>query len=112
MKLHASVGADILSSIDFPTGRADRPTPSRELTARGHPTASRAPRSDWRADSVGRRLLRRADPTARTDRSSDDEAENIDRTPGKHNDPQVVDTFIKVYKQIARAASARCRKMR
>ena len=63
MKLHVDVGADILSSIDFPvSGRADRPRASREL---GRDRLSQRPQrprhSDRRAHPVGGRLLRRVD---------------------------------------------------
>ena len=59
MKLHASIGADILSAIDFPVPRCtDRATPSRELGRNG---LSRWPPQHcdphWRPDPFSRRLL-------------------------------------------------------
>ena len=63
MKLHAPIGAEILSAIDFPvSGRADRAASSREL---GRDRLSRSDRRQRhparRTHPVGRRLLRRAD---------------------------------------------------
>ena len=56
MKLHAPIGAEILSSIDFPvSGRADRPPPPREL---GRHRLSRRPQR--RRDSRSARASSRS----------------------------------------------------
>ena len=63
MKLHASVGADILSAIDFPYPVVPIVRHHHEnWDGTGYPAGLRGNRhSDWRQDPVGRGLLRCSD---------------------------------------------------
>ena len=105
MKLHASVGADILSSIDFPYPVVPIVRHHHEnWDGKGYPDGIKS--TDI---PIGARILSVVDcfDALTSDRPyrpelSDDEALKIlIERRGNMYDPQVVDTFIKVYKQIA-----------
>jgi putative nucleotidyltransferase with HDIG domain len=105
MKLHASVGADILSSIDFPY-------PVVPIVRHHHENWNGSGYPDGLVGSeipIGARILSVVDcyDALTSDRPyrgrlSDDEALRIlNQRRGSMYDPLVVDTFVRVYKDIA-----------
>ena len=105
MKLHVDVGADILSSIDFPYPVVPIVRAHHEnWDGTGYPQRPQGPRhSDRRAHPLGGRLLRRVDLRSSVSAAmSDDEALAIIRARrGTFYDPTVVDTFERVCRDIA-----------
>ena len=108
MKLHASVGADILSAIDFPYPVVPIVRHHHEQwSGSGYPDGLRG--TDI---PIGARILSVVDcfDALTSDRPyrprlSDEEAlEILNERRGSMYDPLIVDTFVKVYKQIAPSA--------
>ena len=104
MKLHVDVGADILSSIDFPYPVVPIVRAHHEnWDGTGYPNGLKGTRhSDRRPHSVGRRLLRRADLRSPVSRGDDGRggAGHHSRPPRHLYDPAVVDIFERVCRDI------------
>ena len=104
MKRHVNVGADILSLVDFPYPVV--PIVRRTMKTGTAPDIrdgmSRHRHSDRRANSVRGRLLRRADVGSAVPPAHDRQRRSrsfVERS-GAMYDPHVVDTFVRVYRDI------------
>ena len=104
MKLHVDVGADILSAIDFPTRSCRSSHATTRTGTAAVPRGLKGDRdSDRRTDTVGRGLLRRAHLRSTVPPRADEEAafESSKARRGTMYDPAIVDTFIRVPRDLA-----------